>query len=88
MSLYLLKLDFDGNIISYEVANFDENSKTQDYFNLKYYITTRGIFFFNKGRRDCVIDMNFKFKSILDHNVIHRKLKAILRNDSLKELGI
>ena len=41
MNLYLLKLDFDVNIISYEIANFDENCKTQDFNNLKYYITTR-----------------------------------------------
>jgi hypothetical protein len=87
MNLYLLKLDFDVNIISYEIANFDENCKTQDFNNLKYYITTRGIFFFNK-RKDCVIDMDYKFKNVIDHNNIYKKLKAILRDDSLTELGI
>ena len=94
MNLYLLKLDFDVNIISYEIANFDENCKTQDFNNLKYYITTSGIFFFNNkkdiqpGQLECVIDMDYKFENVMIYNNIYKKLKGILRDDSLTELGI
>lgn len=96
MNLYLLKLDFDVNIISYE------NYKTRDSNNLKYvtdshikyYITTSGIFFFNNkkdiqpGQLECVIDMDYKFENVMIYNNIYKKLKGILRDDSLTELGI
>lgn len=101
MNLYLLKLDFDVNIISYE------NCKTRDTNNLKYYmtirelqivikyyITTSGIFFFNNkkdiqpGQLECVIDMDYKFENVMIYNNIYKKLKGILRDDSLTELGI
>lgn len=101
MNLYLLKLDFDVNIISYE------NCKTRDSNNLKYYITTSGIFFFNNkkdsdaqrlvdaygpriqpGQLECVIDMDYKFENVMIYNNIYKKLKGILRDDSLTELGI
>ena len=88
MNLYLLKLDFDVNIISYE------NCKTRDSNNLNYYITTSGIFFFNNkkdiqpGQLECVIDMDYKFENVMIYNNIYKKLKGILRDDSLTELGI
>lgn len=88
MNLYLLKLDFDVNIISYE------NCKTRNTNNLKYYITTSGIFFFNNkkdiqpGQLECVIDMDYKFENVMIYNNIYKKLKGILRDDSLTELGI
>ena len=94
MNLYLLKLDFDVNIISYENCKLKYYDYPQLVLVTDSYITTSGIFFFNNkkdiqpGQLECVIDMDYKFENVVVYNNIYKKLKGILRDDSLTELGI